>query len=208
MIELAFLLFEISSRPPELTWVEPIVCDNGTSPHHEGAPNWSCTLNGCAPEDSSCGDENLDHCFDVAGNDLGFCDYDVEVCKSHRQCFDTWLYCPGTWKCLDTTSSVGCNHGTCTTDTGDPPAPEPNFDLTEARAPRRPPPAALPSVLRRAARSEDETASETASEPARDRALPVQRTPGTGENHHDLRGAWQNFLRILGLAGHDGRPWL
>lgn len=198
MIELAFLLFELTSRPQDVVWLEPIACDDGTSPQHDGVPNWSCTLNGCAPDDSSCGDEHLDHCFDIAGNDLGFCIYDVEECKSHVACFDTWLYCPGTWHCLDITSSVGCNHGTCTTDTGDPPAPEPSFDLADNRAPRRPPSA--PNRLRLAPQDEPE--------PAHDRAAAVRPALGTGEDHRGLRTTWENLLRLLGLMDDDGRSWL
>lgn len=125
MFELASLilrLFADASDP--LEWHEPEFCDDGSSPwRRDGRPNFDCHVGGCSSRGPVCFADRLAHCHDVAGADTGACELETDECHSKLACFDMWLYCAGVYKCHDATSWVGCNHGSCTTDTA-PVAPD------------------------------------------------------------------------------------
>lgn len=117
MIELALLLLEVCASPPDLSPRTAPLCDDGTRAWgRDRTPNWGCERWGCGPLESLCWSDRLDHCYDVAGNELGVCEYAVETCNSRFSCFDLWLYCPGEYQCHDEDSWIGCTNGTCTTD--------------------------------------------------------------------------------------------
>lgn len=125
MFELAALILRIFAGAPDpLDWHEPEQCDDGSSPWRRGGrPNFTCHVDGCSSRGPVCFADRLAHCYDETGAVSGDCALAKEECHSKVACFDMWLYCPGVYECHDKTSWVGCNHGSCTTDTA-PVAPD------------------------------------------------------------------------------------
>lgn len=92
----------------------PRLCDDGSSPHHSnGAPNWACFIDGCSPSAEVCWEDRTAGCFDEEGEENGSCVLTKQTCKSKLACFDMWLGCAGTYRCLEDSSWIGCTDGVC-----------------------------------------------------------------------------------------------
>lgn len=119
MLKLALLLIGgmvPTSTPSDLKAPDAPRCDDGSDAYdEEGLPNWSCSRQGCSPEEGLCWDYRLDHCFDENGDETGSCLIDVQECNSRWECFDMWFYCAGEYECIED-GVVGCKRGKCTTD--------------------------------------------------------------------------------------------
>ncbi len=118
MLELVFVVFAALISPPAASTVDDDapICDDGSSAWlSSDGPNWACTRDGCSPHEDACWSEQLAHCHDDGGKDLGVCVFARESCSSRLACFELWLYCAGEYECLES-STIGCTKGTCTTD--------------------------------------------------------------------------------------------
>lgn len=108
MISLILLAPLISAPEP------PLQCDDGSSLYSaSGTPNWECTIEGCAPN-QTCWTDSISHCYDSAGHENGACALEDQRCSGAWSCFSLWWKCDGAWHCLeDTPTSVGCKKGIC-----------------------------------------------------------------------------------------------
>jgi hypothetical protein len=117
VFKLVFLVLDVLVSPPASTSVDDdeMTCDDGSLAWDPNdGPNWACHREGCTPHDKVCWSDRLAYCTDELGKDLGVCVYERDECHGRLDCFDMWLYCAGTYECVES-GVVGCVHGVCTT---------------------------------------------------------------------------------------------